>query len=235
MSINEEKIITHVQTLLGHDKSGHADDHTLRVYKLALHLCETEKANKDIVTLASLLHDCDDYKIFGQEYADNLTNAKKIMSETGIDSDTQEAVCSIIQNMGYSKLLKGIRPQTIEGKIVSDADMLDAIGALGTIRCLSYAIHKCRGPYFDKKNWPDLNLSQEEYKRADRKSDNFINHFFEKLLKLKKLMLTKAGRTAAESRHSFMVLFLRQFFEENNLPEWNAFLDDFLIENDISI
>lgn len=234
MAINIEKIKIEMINLLSDDKSGHAEDHTLRVYNLSMQLCQQEKANQDIVSLAALLHDCDDYKLFGQEYADNLTNAKKIMNTAAVDKETQERVCEIIHHMGYSKLLKGIRPQTLEGKIVSDADMLDAIGALGTIRCLIYAIHKCSGSYFDKENWPEVNISPEKYKCSGRKSDNFINHFFEKLLKLKNLMLTQEGKKEAEGRHSFMILFLRQFFEENQLPIWRDFLEKFLKENNCS-
>lgn len=222
-----------VTELLATDKSGHGDDHTFRVYETAMKLCDKEKANKDIVALAALLHDCDDYKLFGQEYADNLTNAKMIMDATNIDKAIQNQVCDIIQNMGYSKLLAGIRPKTTEGKIVSDADMLDAMGALGITRCLAYALFKCSVPYFDKDNWPELDLTPEEYKRPGRKSNNFINHFFEKLLKLEKLMLTDAGKEEAKARHDIMILFLRQFFRESNLPEWEAFLDKFIKDNQL--
>lgn len=231
--MNTEQIKKKVTALLASDKSGHADDHTFRVYDTAIKLSDHETADKNIVALAALLHDCDDYKLFGQECADNLTNAKMIMDSENIEKVTQQQVCDIIRNMGYSKLLVGIRPKTIEGRIVSDADMLDAIGALGIIRCLMYTLFKCSGSYFDKNNWPELNLTSEEYKRPNRKSDNFINHFFEKLLKLKKLMLTDAGKEEAKARHDVMVVFLRQFFRESNLLEWEVFLDKFIKENQL--
>jgi uncharacterized protein len=77
------------------------------------------------------------------------------------------------------------------------------------VRCLAYALDKCDRVIFDKDIFPEFDLSSEEYKKPNRKSDNFINHFFEKLLKLKGLMLTKAGKKEAEQRHNIMVAFLR--------------------------
>ena len=56
----------------------------------------------------------------------------------------------------------------------------------------------------------------------------FINHFFEKLLKLKGLMLTEPGRIEAENRHQIMVDFLRAYFREKNAPEWSEFLEEYL-------
>ncbi|MCL1925566.1 MAG: HD domain-containing protein [Syntrophorhabdaceae bacterium] len=223
-----ENIKCDVKKLLGKEKSGHAYDHVFRVYKTAMRLCKNEKADAEIVALASFLHDCDDYKIFGKKYADNLINAKNIMAASNVNKEKQQIVCDIIQNMGYSKSLAGIRPETIEGAIVSDADMLDAIGALGITRCLAYALDKCEGHIFDKDIYPELNLSHEEYKRPNRKSDNFINHFFEKLLKVKNLMMTDSGKKEAEKRHDVMVVFLRQYFAEQNLDNWGKFLERFL-------
>jgi uncharacterized protein len=91
--------------------------------------------------------------------------------------------------IGYSKRLGGKQPQRLAGQLVSDADMCDAIGAVGIERALVYA---CRhgGRIFDPAVWPNVNLAAHEY-NADgntHDTDGFINHFFEKLLKLKGLM-----------------------------------------------
>lgn len=216
-----------VRALLARDNTGHGFEHVARVYKTALQLAKAEHADEETVALAALLHDADDYKLFGQECADNLTNARAIMTHAGVSAEKQVRVCDIIHNMGYSKALKGIRPQTAEGKVVSDADMLDAIGALGTIRCLAYALARCDTPVFAPDIWPEVSLCAEEYKKPNRRSDNFINHFFEKLLKLKNMMMTEAGRTEAEKRHSFMLIFLRQFFEEQGCQEWIDYLEEY--------
>lgn len=229
MDINN--IIADVKILMSADDTGgHGFDHVEKVYKNALKICRLENADANVVALASLLHDCDDYKLFGQDCADNLSNAKMIMNKNGVAEDTQFLVCDIIHNMGYSKSLKGIRPQSLEGKIVSDADMLEAIGAVGMIRCLSYALARCQKhstPIFDADIFPELSLTSEEYKKTNRKSDNFINHFFEKLLKIKSMMFTKSGFAEAELRHQFMTNFLYNFFRENDYPQWIDYLNDF--------
>ncbi len=222
-----EAVRASVRVLLDKDNTGHGFEHAERVFKTALRLASAEGADAEITGLAALLHDVDDYKLFGAESADRLTNAVKIMNESGVASEKRDVVCKIIRSMGYNKALKGIRPQTLEGKIVSDADMLDAIGALGTIRCLTYALARCDTPIFAPEIWPQLNMSAEEYKKPNRTSDNFINHFFEKLLRLKNMMMTASGRKEAEKRHEFMVSFLRQFFEEQGCSEWLEYLENY--------
>lgn len=225
-----DNVLIDVEHLLNGDKSGHGADHVERVYILAMKLAQNENVNKDVVALAALLHDVDDYKLFGEENAKNLTNAKKIMHQNKVDEQTSIQVCEIISHMGYSKYLQGIRPQTIEGKIVSDADMLEAIGAMGTIRCLAYALDKCHSgtnQIFDRNIRPEIDISAEDYKKSNRKSDNFINHFFEKMLKIKDLMMTEAGKKEALIRHQFMLDFLNEFFRENDCPEWISFLKNY--------
>lgn len=88
-------------------------------------------------------------------------------------AERQEKVCDIIRNMGYNKSLQGIRPRCLEGRIVSDADMLDAIGAMGTIRCLAYALARCDTPIFDKDTWPEVNLTAPRIQNAQPKIGQF--------------------------------------------------------------
>ena len=226
-----EKVRRQVCLLMNNDDSGHGFDHAERVWKTAKKIAETEPVDTEIAELAALLHDVDDYKLVGQEQAEKLLNAKRIMKDCGVADKQAARVCDIISHMGYSKLLAGVRPETEEGRVVSDADMLDAIGVNGIIRCLSFALARCQNygtPVFDAKIWPELNLSALEYKMPNRRSDNFINHFFEKLLRLHNLMLTAEGKRLAKDRQQSMILFLRGFFSENQVPEWNDFLDKYL-------
>lgn len=225
-----ERIKNEVRRLMSGNNDGHGFDHVERVCQIAQRLAREEKADEKIVSLAALLHDVDDYKLFGDENAEKLTNARRIMADNGVDIETAAKVCEIISSMGYSKALKGVRPQTLEGQIVSDADMLDAIGANGIVRTLAFALERCHSgnhQIFDKNIWPELNLTTEEYKKQNRQSDNFINHFFEKLLKLKKMMFTSAGRNEAEIRHKLMVGFLYEFFRENGCPHWIGYLEHY--------
>ena len=112
---------------------------------------------------------------------------------------------------------------------MSDADMCDAIGAVGIERALVYACYH-GGRIFDPAVWPNVDLAAHEY-NADgntHDTDGFINHFFEKLLKLKGLMLTEPGRAEAKNRQQIMVDFLRHYFREKNAPDWGEFLEEYL-------
>ena len=220
-----EKVKKQVSELLDKDNSGHGMDHINRVLELSLKFAEKENANKDIVSLIALLHDVDDYKLFGIDNAENLTNAKKIMEDCNVDKNTQEQVCLALNNIGYSKRLKGFCPTTLEGKIVSDADMCDALGANGILRVYTYSLKNGK-PFFNKDIFPIEDISAEKYTR--RCADSSVCHIFEKILKLKNLMLTKSGKKEAKSRHQIIVDFLYHLFDEENVPEWTRYLNEYL-------
>ena len=220
-----EKAKKYVEELLGNENSGHGMDHIVRVYDLAMKFAEKEQCNKEVVALGALLHDVDDYKLFGQESADKLINANRILNELQVNDKVKEDVLYLIKNMGYSKRLKGIFPKTIEGKIVSDADMCDAVGVNGILRTYKYSMKYGAG-FFDKNLWPDDDIVAEKYTK--KVADTTVCHMFEKLLKLKGLMLTESGRNEAEQRHNFMITFLRQVFKEENASEWDEYLNQYL-------
>ena len=223
-----EKVKKQVSELLNKDNSGHGMDHINRVLELSLKFAEKENANKDIVSLIALLHDVDDYKLFGMNNAENLTNTKKIMEDCNVDKNTQEQVCLALSNIGYSKRLKGFCPTTLEGKIVSDADMCDALGANGILRVYTYSLKNGK-PFFNKDIFPIEDISAEKYTR--RCADSSVCHIFEKILKLKSLMLTESGKEEAKSRHQIIVDFLYHLFDEENVPEWTRYLNEYLKGN----
>lgn len=218
-----------VSDLLDQDQSGHGMEHINRVLALALKFAQQENANADLVAIIALLHDADDYKLFGREAATKLPNARRIMAEAGLDANLQEQVCDAIQHMGYSKCLQGIRPQSLEGQIVSDADMCDGLGVAGILRTYQYGLAHGR-PFFRKDISPATRRDKADY-ITNNCADTSIDHFFEKVLLLKNLMLTSAGKHEAEARHDFTVSFLRQFFQEENAPAWQDYLEDFLVAN----
>ena len=223
-----EKVKKQVSELLNQDNSGHGIDHINRVLELSLKFAEKENANKDIVSLIALLHDVDDYKLFGMNNAENLTNTKKIMEDCNVDKNTQEQVCLALNNIGYSKRLKGCCPTTLEGKIVSDADMCDALGANGILRVYTYSLKNGK-PFFNKDIFPIKDISAEKYTR--RCANSSVCHMFEKILKLKSLMLTESGKEEAKSRHQIIVDFLYHLFDEENVPEWTRYLNEYLKVN----
>ncbi len=219
-----EKVKVEVYNLLKKDESGHGMEHVNRVYDLSLKFARKEEVDEFIPSLIALLHEVDDYKLFGEENASNLTNAKSIMSKVNIDDNIQEKVLDAIKKIGYKKSLMGIRPESIEGMIVSDADMCDAIGVTGILR--SYDYQKSNGkPFFDRGSFPDEKVEVSTYKLCD---DSVVRHCFNKLLCLKNLMMTDAGKMEAANRHDIIVSILYHLFEEENASEWKEYLDKFI-------
>lgn len=221
--INEVKKL--VYELLNKDNSGHGNDHIDRVLDLSLKFAQKETVNTDVVELIALLHDVDDYKLFGEENAENLTNAKSIMNKANVPNDIQNQVLASLKCIGYSKLLKGFRPTTIEGKIVSDADMCDALGVNGVLRVYKYSMKNGK-PFFDKNVFPIEDMTADKYTR--KCADSSVCHIFEKILKLKDLMMTESGRQEAQERHQIIVDILYHLFEEENTPEWTEYLNEYL-------
>jgi uncharacterized protein len=217
-----EAVAQEVENLLTGEGSGHDWHHICRVWKTAERLAYMENANSFVVSLAALLHDVDDRKLTGDNSTEqNLPSARRIMTEADVDASTLETVCETIKMTGFRKSLKGGPTRTLEAHILSDADQLDAIGAVGIARTFVYGASKKR-PMFEPEDFPMEDFTAAQY---DTNKGSTINHFFEKLLKLHELMHTDSGRIEAKKRHATMVSFLTDFFDETVAPrEWTALL-----------
>ncbi len=222
-----ESIYNEVKNILKNDSSGHGMNHIDRVIRLSKELSKGLDIDNDLVYLIALLHDVDDYKLVGLNDSKDLKNARSILNKYIKDESFINKIIDSINTIGYSKRLDGIVPNILEAQIVSDADMLDAIGALGMIRSLEYNISKNR-VIFDENIFPNLNMTKDAYQKST--TSTMINHWFEKLLKLKDMMLTDKGKEMAIKRHNIIVEFLYNFFEEENLTDWKIYLDKYLKE-----
>lgn len=219
-----EQVKIEVEKLLKKDKSGHGMKHINNVYNMSLRFAEKEKADRFVISLIALLHEVDDYKLFGKENANDLPNAMMIMNKFKVSPLIQEKVLESIKTIGYKKSLAGIRPVSLEGKIVSDADMCDGIGVMGVLRLYDY--QKSYGkPFFDKNIFPNENVNTNTYKIV---GESAVCHCFEKLLRLKNMMMTNSGKEEASKRHDIIVSILYQLFEEENVPEWTEYLNNYL-------
>ena len=145
-----------------------------------------EECDREVVALAALLHDADDYKIF---HTENNANVRSFLTKQRTAPERIERICEAINSVSFTQN-RGKHPETPEGKIVQDADRLDAIGAVGIARTFAFG-----GEH-------------------GRLMEDSIGHFYEKLLLLKNEMNTESARRIAEKRHQFMVSFLNEFSEE---------------------
>lgn len=200
-----EKVIERVKSLFQNDSTGHDYFHTLRVYHLSIKIAEKEKANLEVVKIAALLHDVDDPKLF---HTENFANAKKIMCDCSIDTEIAKKVIDVIKTVSFKG--KHTIPTSIEGKIVQDADRIDALGAIGIARTFAYGGAKNRVIY-DPNIAPLREMDESTYRNHESTS---INHFYEKLLLLKDLMNTEEGKRIAINRHRYMEDFLKEFYLE---------------------
>ena len=192
-----------------HDSSGHDWWHIDRVWRTAAAIQTREGGDRRVVELAALLHDLDDWKL--QPEADGTpVRAAAWLREQGVDPGTLAHVCDIITHLSFkgAGVANGIR--TLEGRIVQDADRLDAIGAIGVARTFAYGGYKGRLMH-DPGEAPQLHATFEQYRQN---VSTTVNHFHEKLLLLKDRMNTPTGRRMAEERHAFMVRYLEQFHRE---------------------
>ena len=203
-----------VKNKLYGEGSGHDWFHIERVYNLAKYIGKKEKADSFIVEMCALLHDIDDWK-FSNTNDIQTTVTENFLKSINIDGSSLEQIIKIIQTMSFKGGIVDSTQTTIEGKVVQDADRLDAIGAIGIARTFAYGGHKNRLIY-DPDIKPMDFKSLEEVKNAE---NHTINHFYEKQLKLKDLMNTDTAKELAEKRHKFMENFLEEFYEEWNFNE----------------
>ena len=181
--------IAYIQDLFRGNSGGHDAAHSLRVYRNALRIAEDEPGcDTEIVALAALLHDADDHKLF---HAENNANARSFLPARKVAPEKIERICEAINAVSFSQN-RGRRPQTLEGRIVQDADRLDALGAIGIARTFAYG-----GEH-------------------GRSLDESVAHFHEKLLILKDELNTEAARRLAEPRHAFLERFLEEYEKESN-------------------
>jgi len=204
-----DNALEYIKEIFSGDSSGHDYYHTVRVYKIATEIAKQEYADVNIVQLAALLHDVDDKKLSPETHI-TKKNAVDFMTANGVEADMIDIVCKIIDEVSFAGT-DSVVPGTIEGKCVQDADRLDAIGAIGIARTFAYGGSRGRMIY-DPDIKPRIGISKEEYQK--NMNSTSINHFYEKLLLLKDMMNTTAGKKLAEHRQAVMQEFLNEFMAE---------------------
>ncbi len=206
-----EKTCSFVKDKLYGEGSGHDWYHIERVVNLANYIGRKENGDLFIIEMTALLHDIDDWK-FSKGTETNTTVTETFLKSQNISQEIIDKIITIIRTMSFKGGVVDSTQNTLEGMIVQDADRLDAIGAIGIARTFAYGGSKHR-PIYDPTIKPIDFTSLEEVKNAE---NHTINHFYEKLLKLKDLMNTKTAKEIAQERHDFMENFLKEFYKEWN-------------------
>ena len=201
-----DSIQSEIKEIMDND-SAHDFEHVLRVYKNAQKICKKEKANEKLILSAALLHDIVSYrKSDKRSKLSSIESAKKskqILKKYDFTSDEIAIICDAIKDHSFSQ---NKTPSTIEGKILQDADRLDALGAIGIARVFATGGSLKRPFYniddpFCKTRIPDDKIWT-------------VDHFFQKLLKLESMMNTKSGKIEAKKRTKVLTEFLNQLQQE---------------------
>ncbi len=201
----------YVKKTLQGEATGHDWWHIYRVWNNAKNIAKTEKrVDHFVVELSALLHDISDWKFNDGDEKVGAEIAKTWLNKLNVDKPTIQHVYDIVASISFKGAGVKSEIKTLEGKVVQDADRLDAIGAVGIGRAFAYGGYKNREMY-DPNQKPGVELTADQYKNNNSPT---INHFYEKLLLLKDLMNTKSAKKIAEGRHSYMAGFLDRFYDE---------------------
>ena len=201
-----DSIKNEIKEIMDND-SAHDFDHVMRVYKNAQKICKKEKENDKLVLCAVLLHDIVSYpksdKRSKMSSTESAKKSKIILRQYDFLNDEISIISDAIRDHNFSK---NKTPESIVGKILQDADRLDAIGAIGIARVFATG-GSLKRPFY--------NIDDPFCKT--RKPDDktwTVDHFYQKLLKLESLMNTKSGKMEAKKRTNVLKEFLNQLKQE---------------------
>jgi uncharacterized protein len=189
------------------DEPAHDWQHVTRVAHNARLVAEAEGARAEIAVAAALLHELFNYP---KDHPDSARSgdvcaeqALAVLRDEGWPADDAEAIAYCIRVHSFSR---GIHPETLEARVLQDADRLDAIGAIGIARCFATCAAMKR-PFYDPAD--PLCAGRE----PDDKQWG-VDHFYRKLLKIPATLHTRAAREIAAGRTRFMDEYLRQLAAE---------------------
>lgn len=187
-----KEIRGYVYNIFQHDVTGHDFYHMKRVAMLAKEIAVKEQCDPFICEASAWLHDIGDRKLFINP-TESIAEMNAFLASIYISDKQIKKINEVISTVSFQK---GLMPSSIAGKIVQDADRLDAIGAIGIARVFQFG------------------GANNQMIHESESSNTSIQHFYDKLLKIKDLIHTESARKIAEERHAFMERFLKQFYNE---------------------
>ncbi len=201
------EIYNEVKKWMRKNDPAHDFEHVLRVYETAKMICTEEKANKKLVLYSALLHDIASFPKNDKRSKISSTKsskeAKKILKKFSFPDEEIKIISNAIEDHSFSKHKK---PTSLEGKILQDADRLDAIGAIGIAR--TFAVGGSENRPFYKKSDPFCSI------RNPNDQNWTLDHFYKKLLVIESKMNTKSGKKEAKRRTKILRRFLTDLKRE---------------------
>ncbi len=201
------KLFKEVEKRMENNDSAHDFEHVLRVYRNASKICKTENANTKLVLTAALLHDIISFKKSDSRSKTSSIKssieAKKILQKYNYSDKELKIISNAIETHSFSK---NKTPKTLEGKILQDADRLDALGAVGIARTFAVGGAEKRSFYNTK----------DAFCKNRKPNDKVwtVDHFYKKLLLLESKMNTRTAKTEAKRRTKLIKKFLNDFKKE---------------------
>lgn len=199
MMKQEEIIIAAQKWMQSHfekETTGHDWEHIKRVWHLSKQIQATEGGDKFAIELAALFHDYNDSKL-----TSDPAQATEVITHWMKGKEIPEEIISkiirIIQSVSFKNGKNPTQASTIEEKIVQDADRLDAIGAIGIARTFTYG-----------------GAHNREIANRDHPENTTLQHFYDKLLLIQKLLKTKTGRELAGEKQKIMQEFIHALEKE---------------------
>jgi len=190
----KERIIDFVKRELSKsDLGAHRLDHTMRVYSLSMELSKGLQINMRVLEAAALLHDVGRPSESESNVSHSVLSgemSKDYLRDLGY---TKQEIDHVVDAIRTHRFSEGIEPRSTEGQILSDADKLDAIGAIGVYRAIAQAAASGKG------------------------IQGFLDHADEKLLKLKEMMYTVPARELANERHEMLSVFVDRLRNESRI------------------
>ncbi len=187
----------------------HDFHHVMRVLHLAIKIAKKEKADLEVVIPAILFHDtvvyAKDSPQSVNETDESAEVAGQILADTKFPTEKIEQVKTCIRECSYSK---GIMAETIEGKVVQDADRLESVGAISIMRTFASGGQMNRTFYYAEDPF------RENTKAEGRVAATGLDLFYSRLLPVGETMRTETGKKMAVRRTKFLHTFLKEFRKE---------------------
>ncbi len=200
-------LVNEVEKIMAKNDPSHDFEHIKRVYRNAEKICKTEKVDKKLVLTAALLHDLISFpksdKRSKTASTKSAIKAKKILQKYHYTNNEIKIISDAIECHSFSK---NKTPKTLEGKVVQDADRLDAIGAIGIAR--TFAVGGAEKRSFYNKSDPFC------FSRKPNDHEWTVDHFYKKLLLLESKMNTKSAKIEAKRRTKILKKFLSDLKKE---------------------